>query len=222
ARRIQPALPVALHDEGIVPRERLDARRSWGGSMAGRAVLDEVGSVDARPLALLRLPPDELLALRPRLAVRIGGGAVVEDAAVVRPRPGPFLGHPVLLASGLSPRGLVDAVLAAAAIDPATASRRAVRLQLGVGGERVAIEDGPPVDLREHGFRVDLAVGASGRVAPDEAPDGLVAVFPRARVKLLEAQPEVVSEIELAAAVSGRLDRLAMPLEEPRRVGERG
>src|SRR5205085_10856112 len=51
--------------------------------------------------------------------------------------------------------------------------------------------------------------------------DGLVAVFPRARVKLLEAQPEVVSVIELAAAVCGRLDRLVMPLEKPLRVGER-
>src|SRR5207248_7744795 len=69
-------------------------------------------------------------------------------------------------------------------------------------------------------FRVDLAMGAPGRVAPHETPDGLVALFPRARVKLLEAQAEVVGEIEIAAAVAGRLDRLVMPLQEPLRVGE--
>src|SRR5207237_9924814 len=119
ARRVEPALPVGLHDEGIVARERLDPGSSGGRAIAGRAVLDEVGSIGARPLALRRVPVDELLALRPRLAVRIGGGAIVEDAAVVRPRPGPLLRHPVLLASRLAPRRLVHSVLAAAALDPA-------------------------------------------------------------------------------------------------------
>src|SRR5256884_3178588 len=36
-----------------------------------------------------RIPPDQLLLLAPRLAVEIGGGAVVEDAAGRRPREAP-------------------------------------------------------------------------------------------------------------------------------------
>src|SRR5438105_14344843 len=101
---MEPALAVALHDEGVVARKAIDAGDSGRGAIGGRAVLDEVGGIGARPLALRRVPVDELLALRPRLAVRIGGGAIVEDAAVVRPRPGPLLRHPVLLASRLAPR----------------------------------------------------------------------------------------------------------------------
>src|SRR3712207_7763412 len=48
------------------------ALRVCGRLVAGRLVLGEVGDVVAGPLALLLVPPDVLLALRPRPAVGIG------------------------------------------------------------------------------------------------------------------------------------------------------
>src|SRR6185437_16591252 len=85
----------------------------------------------------------------PRLAVRVGGGAVVEDPPVRRPGPAPLVRDPVLLLAGLAARGLVDAAGVDAAVDPAAAGGGTVPVQLLVGGERVAVAV-EAVDLGEH------------------------------------------------------------------------
>ena len=54
------------------------------------------------------IPPDELLLLAPRLAREVGGGAVVDDAAVGRPREAPAVAEVVLLVGGLARVRLVD------------------------------------------------------------------------------------------------------------------
>src|SRR5205823_316723 len=100
----------------------------------------------ARPASLLLVPPDVTLAFGPRLAGRVGGCTVVQDAAVRRPRPRPLRRHPALLRAGLASGGLVDLVGEAAAVDPASTAGGAVRLKLGVGGERRAVGAGA-VDL---------------------------------------------------------------------------
>src|SRR3954452_16058133 len=140
----------------MVAAERVLRLGVLGRDVARRLVLLEVRSVQSRPLALLVIPPDELLALRPRTALRVGGSAVVEDAAVVGPRPGPLGRDVVLLPVGLLAGGLVDPVLEAAAGEPAAADGRAIVLQLGV-----AVEERPARDLQaalrlQHGFPVRL------------------------------------------------------------------
>src|SRR6185295_2396344 len=95
--RPDPAQAVRVGDERRAAADRLHALRVLAGLELGRLVLLEVGVVDAGPRALLRVPPDVLLALGPRLAIRVGRGAVVEQARVGRPRPPPFAGDPVLL-----------------------------------------------------------------------------------------------------------------------------
>src|SRR4029079_8054120 len=103
--------------------------RAVGGPVVGPLVGLEVGHVLARPPPLVLIPPDEPLALRPRLALGVGGGAVVEDAPVRGPGPRPVRGHPTLLARGRAPRRLFRLAGEAAAVDPAAAGGRAVVLQ---------------------------------------------------------------------------------------------
>src|SRR5206468_9165047 len=78
------------------------------------------------------IPPHPPLALAPRIALEVGGGAVVHDAAVGRPGPAPFEMRPRHAGRvGLAPRRevLVPGRIAAA-IDPRRARRRAVVLEL--------------------------------------------------------------------------------------------
>src|SRR2546429_6661861 len=82
-----------------------------------------------------RIPPDQLLLLAPRLAVEIGGGAVVEDAAVRRPRETPAVCQVVGAVGRLARGRLVDelavrALHGDARIDPATGRRLAVVREL--------------------------------------------------------------------------------------------
>ena len=193
-----------------------------GRHVSGLLVLLEVGYVEARPLALSAVPPDVALALGPRVPVRIGGGAVVDDSTVRRPGPRP-LGRDValLLPVRLLARGLVDPVLEAAAVDPAAAQRRAVVLQLGIAREELAARDLPAVDLLQHRLRIGLLHRRVRGVLPAQRLDQLVALVLRLGELLLDQPAEVEVEPELRATVLLRLDRLPVPLQQPLRVGER-
>src|SRR3712207_1992714 len=124
------------HDERGVARDGVHAGRVVRGVVVGPLVLGEVGDVVARPRPLLLVPPDVALALRPRLPVRVGGGAVVEDPAVGRPRPAP-LGRDGAArrveVTRLAPPRPVDAAREAARVDPAARGGGAV----GIGRAHV-------------------------------------------------------------------------------------
>ena len=70
-RNEEPALSVGLHDERVVAADRVRASRVVGRDVVRRLLLVEVRCVGAGPLLLLAVPPDELLALRPRLALGV-------------------------------------------------------------------------------------------------------------------------------------------------------
>src|SRR5690606_31071863 len=80
----EPPLAVRLHDERVASREEIEAYGAGVARIARRLRRGEVGDVVADPLAARRVPPDPALALAPRVAIQIRGGAVVEDAAVRR------------------------------------------------------------------------------------------------------------------------------------------
>src|SRR5690606_20781283 len=103
-------------------RRRLVVRR-FGGF--------EVRVVVAGPAPLLRVPPDVRLARAPRPPGRVGGGPVVEDAPVGRPRPPPLRRHPGLLRTRPAAGRLVDLAGVAATVDPAAAGGRPVVGELG-------------------------------------------------------------------------------------------
>src|SRR5664280_2143119 len=176
-RREQPSLAVGLHDERVVAREPRGAPGARLRPEGRRLVGHEVGHVVTGPLAVLDVPPDVLLALAPRLALGIGRGAVVEDAAVRRPRPAPVEGGEGLLTAGLAVGGVVDAVGIHPGVDPATPGRGPVGLHLGVGAQRLALlvaREVTTLDLREHRLSVRIAVLVSG-VVPRQVQQGPVA-----------------------------------------------
>src|SRR3954447_21854718 len=115
----EPAQPIGMQDERATAVERLHSGGAARRGIVRRLVRFEVRLVAERaPLLLVRIPPDVFLALRPRLAVGVGGCAVVEDAAVARPRPPPVVGDPVLLGVRRLARRLVHAVLVDPGMDP--------------------------------------------------------------------------------------------------------
>src|SRR5690348_5982044 len=153
------------HDERVVTGEAVGSAGPGLRAVRRGLGLDEVRRVDAGPRLLLLVPPDVLLALAPGLALGVGGGAVVEDAAVVRPGPAPLLGRRALLAAGLAVRRPVDAPGVDAGVDPAAAAGGAVGLEIGVhAGQLARLVAGqvPPVDLLQDGLATDLAVLVEG------------------------------------------------------------
>src|SRR5919206_1229602 len=172
-RHEQPTPAVGLHDERLVAPDGVIGPRVVGRLVIGGLARCEVRDVVAGPLPLLLVPPDVLLALAPGPALVVGGGSVVDDVAVHRPRPTPFEGYPVLLAPGLAPVGLIDLVFVDAAVDPAPAGGRAVVLEHGVAGQGVVVLI-PAVDLAQYALAVGLVVRALGGVVPSEVENGAV------------------------------------------------
>ena len=174
-------------------------------------------------LLLLRVPPHELLALAPRLAVRVRRGAVVEHAAVRGPRPAPLGVVRALLPVRHAARGLVHPVRVDAGVDPAAAGGGAVGFELEIavdgrtGGDVVAVD--APQDV--FGRRLRPRPRALHVVAPVQLLHRLVARVRRRRQPLLDHPAQVVEEPQVRALVAGRLDRLLPPLDHALGLGER-
>src|SRR6185437_15273938 len=134
---VQPRLAVGLHDERVDAGQGLGAGRAVRRPVVRGLVGGEVRDVVPGPRGLLFVPPDQGLALAPRLALGVGRGAVVDDAPVGGPGPAPLVRDPVLLLARLAAGRLVDAAGVDAAVDPAAAHGRAVVVELLVGRNRV-------------------------------------------------------------------------------------
>ena len=215
----QPAAAVVLENEGVVPGYGLVARGVVGRPVVGRLVGREIGEVEAGPLLLLGIPPHVFLALGPRVALGIGGRAVVQDSLVGRPGPAPLGGDCSLLPVRRLPRGLILLLLEGAAVDPATARCRPVVGQLLVLRERLALGS-DAVDLAQHLGRARLFVLAGGRVGPVEREDATVDRVGGVLQLRSDLAAEVVREAEIGAAILRRLDGFPVPLEEALRVRE--
>src|SRR5262245_9661677 len=110
-----------MHDERRVAGERIVADFLAAAARARALRLREVRDVVAGPLFVFLVPPDELLSLAPRLAVRRRGAAVVEDATIHRPGEAPAVPvAPVRLALERFVLAVEDA-----GVDPAAARGRA-------------------------------------------------------------------------------------------------
>src|ERR1700733_9515519 len=86
---VQPAQSVSLSDERMIAGDGRHARRACSRSVIGRLVQLEVRLVLSNPLPLFGVPPDQFLTLRPGPPFRVGRGAVVQDANIVRPGEAP-------------------------------------------------------------------------------------------------------------------------------------
>src|SRR5215204_5102619 len=127
ARHPDPAHPVGVHDEWRVTREGVIAAGTGRRLVLWRLAPGKVGRIEARPLAASLVPPDETLAFAPWLTIRTRRRAVIEDAAVVRPREAPAVSVWALAASFARPIPLGRWINTR--IDPATARGAAIGVQ---------------------------------------------------------------------------------------------
>src|SRR5215210_5389856 len=214
--REEPALPVAIHDERPVAGDGVHAARVLVRAVRWRLVSLEVGNVVADPLALCLVPPDILLALAPGLPFRVGGGAVVEDTPVHRPRPAPLQ---VRVVAGLAAAGLIDAFGVDSGVDPTPTRRRAVVLELGEPTHRLARLDLVAAYFLEDALYVGLFALAFCRIVPGHRFYEPVAVLPGSLVQLLHPAPEVEDEPGVRAGLARGIDGLVVPLQHTLGLG---
>src|SRR5579884_3559549 len=115
-----------MHDERLVSSNRLHTFRSGLRTVIGSQVFLEVRNILASPLALVLVPPDQLLAFAPRLAIRTRRCAVVQDATIRRPREAPSVAEIIVRLAHV--RDVVSRFGMNAGIDPATAGSASVVL----------------------------------------------------------------------------------------------
>ena len=188
------------------------------GVVVGGLSRDEVAHVVLEPL--LAVPFDEHALRIPGLALRVGGAAVVEDAAVGGPGEGPAgeeteTGRVFLRAVChrlLHRVELLGLVVVVAREDPHAASGRAVSLKLAVALEELAVADRVAVEGPAEGAQIGLAVD---RVVEVRLQDLIRAGAAFLLVELDDVLPEKHHHLEVGTAFSRRLDGLFTPLDPP-------
>src|SRR6266567_3645636 len=89
ARNVKPAEPIFMQNEGSVAANPIEAALVSGWSKLWRLLQRKIGGINARPFALHLVPPDQFLAIAPRLAGRAGARSIIYDAPISRPREAP-------------------------------------------------------------------------------------------------------------------------------------
>src|SRR5437868_5313244 len=168
--------------------------------------------IEPRPFLLFRIPPDQLLALTPGLAIRAGRCTVVDDAAIVWPGKAPSVPKQIL---GIAfERAVVAFLWKHAAVNPGATGCRSVVLQIFDVCQVLAIGDGVPVDLLQDLFIAGFSVFAVRGVVPGKNSQALIAGTTITLRLTLEPQAEVIHEPQFAARVTGRIDSLLAVLQQ--------
>src|SRR5438309_5478159 len=216
--RPYPAQPIRMQREWRFARDRVHALRALLRLIIRSLGRRKVRIVAARPLVLRGVPPDELLALAPRLPIRTRRGAVVDDAAVLRPRKPPTMSKEVVRLLAL--RKVLALFGIMPAVDPTSGCGRTVVFQVVEVRDQLTVRQRVAVDLLVNHIHDGLVVRTFDRVVPSERAQWRVDRIRILRRKLLQARAEVVDEVRLAASVALRLDCLLVPLQQTLCVGE--
>src|SRR5438105_9384268 len=122
---IEPTQAILMQDERRVAWNRIESFRADLRLVIGSFSLYKPGNVNTGPF--FRIPPHKFLPFAPRLAVRSGTGAVVNNSAIARPCESPTVAAIIFR----FPRvGFIDTVAAKnAGINPAAGRSRPVGLQ---------------------------------------------------------------------------------------------
>ena len=149
---VEPGEAVVVeHERGVAP-DGFQTDRAGRRRVAGRFRLGKIRHVETGPFAFFLVPPDELLALAPRFAIRLGAGAIVDDAAVTRPRETPAVTVGTVRLAAVALVDLVRAV--AAGVNPAARRGAAVVLQSEVIVELTPVVRGRSGRMKEEGGRM--------------------------------------------------------------------
>src|SRR5207302_57695 len=131
-------------------------------------------------------PPYIFLPLGPGTSFRIGGGAIVENAAIVRPDESPFRIHIISRRAFARARAIFSRFREDTAVDPAAAGGAAIIFQFRKTGHMLSVRHRVAVYFLQDFFRVGLACNAAGRavwqdlgmvelIIPGEVEQALVA-----------------------------------------------
>lgn len=202
--------------------ERVHTRFRWRVDL-------EVRHVGAGPG--LAVPPHQALFLRvPRLALRVAGGTVVEDAAVGRPGPGPVLHLMHAVGVAVVTTGHLVALLGpAAGEDPAAGRGAAIVLQLPearqllAGFERGAggvgkVGDCPAVHLLGQLLRGWLF---RNLVRPADVHDRVRVGAALGLVALAHAQEQLAHDLHVGTGLTRAVGPLPVPLQPAAAVDQR-
>lgn len=88
-RDIKPPEAVFMQNKSSVAGNRIKAALVSGWFKTWRFLHRKIGVINARPFALHLVPPDQFLAIAPRLAGRIGACSIIYDSAIARPGEAP-------------------------------------------------------------------------------------------------------------------------------------
>src|SRR5215510_6081134 len=134
-----------MHDKRFIAGESVIPTSVLRGLIIWWFLFSAVGYVVSCPFLLLPVPPDQFLALTPRLSVRTRRGAIVQDAAISWPCKAP--------AMTVEPRGRAAVGLVFprpwkhTGVNPAPTGSGAVCLQFSIPTYQLAIRKRVPVDL---------------------------------------------------------------------------
>ena len=190
-----------------------------------------IGHVVARPFCAI--PPDQFAGLVPRLAAHVRGRAVVQDAAIGRPRECPFgEGARVVRIAVVAAGHLVARFGVASGVDPAARSSRAVVAKRGESRNLLAF-------LKEHFCRivrirhvgndvtVDLFRDLVRRrilgilVGPNELGNRLGSRAAFFLVQRLQPQIDLRHDPDVAFRLARRCAAGPVPLQPPAGIDER-
>src|SRR5436305_46334 len=219
AGNIDPANSVRMQGEGA--RTAQSDHANAGIEIVrsvGSKVLFVIGVIEPRPFFLLSVPPDEFLALAPGFAVGISGGAVVDDAAIVRPGETPAVPEEI---AWISLVGTIAAFFGVnPAINPCAARSRAIVLQFLHVRNLFPVSYRPAIDLLQHNFNFWLLLLTFDRVIPCERVQSGVAGASIAFCFFLQPPSQVIDKPGVAAGIAGRVHSFLAELQQALGVGE--
>src|SRR6266481_236653 len=208
---------------------------SW--SKLRRLIGRKIGDVDPGPFALPLVPPNQFLALAPRLTSRFGARSIIYDAPIGRPGEAPAV--PKIIRR-VPRKRLVDFVRTEnAGVNPGTTCGRTVGLQsrktvnlrtvvrvaFAIETEHDSVCIGlkigvPAVDLSQYGFHFWIT-HLVFRVPPVERAQRFVYGVGRLLYFGDHTQGELMHEPPFRSRITWRVHRFLAPLQKTLRVGER-
>src|SRR5882762_1563655 len=84
-RNVQPAKSVFVQHERRVARDSRESGFVSSWAKPRRLIRDKIRDIDAGPLALPLVPPDQFLAIAPWLTGRFRAGSIIYNTAIGRP-----------------------------------------------------------------------------------------------------------------------------------------
>src|SRR6266481_5439732 len=245
ARDVKPPEPVFMRDERRVAGNPIKAALVSGWSKLWRLVQRKIGVINSGPFLFRAVPPDQFLAVAPRLAGWAGARSIIYDAAIARPGEAPTVANIIFRITRVRLANLIWTE--DASVNPAAACGRTVGLQpwitvnlrtvmripcaidaendpiaaagvtaCGYSGMRICV---PSVDLCQHGFHFWIA-RLVFRIPPIECAQRFIERIARLFRFGDQAQSELMHEPRLGARLARRIDSFLAPLQHALRLCE--